>query len=196
MEEKIKNSEHIKYIEHQKIKTTNPEKITKWKGVEWELKLNGFTEIFSQYLDLLDVDGKCICLGSRTGQEVASLRQLGFKDSIGIDLVEFEPYTIVADFHNLPFDDNSVSFVYSNAVDHVRCPDIWSNEINRVLKNGGVCLFNLQIGLGMDEYSVLDFKNVLDDFINPFFGDFLILQNKKIKLNVHAMNWEVLLIKN
>ena len=31
-----------------------------------------------------------LCLGARTGQEVAALRELGFEDSIGLDIVPFD----------------------------------------------------------------------------------------------------------
>ena len=46
---------------------------------------------------------KGVCLGSRTGQEVKALIDLGI-DAIGIDLVEFPPYTIVGDVHNMQFE--------------------------------------------------------------------------------------------
>ena len=37
-------------------------------------------------MEFLENASKCICLGARTGQEVAALRELG-KEAIGIDLV-------------------------------------------------------------------------------------------------------------
>jgi SAM-dependent methyltransferase len=189
------NQKHLDYIEHQKIKTTNPKKIKKWLNEEWGLKLNGFKIIFSQYIHLFDTSGKCVGLGARTGQEIAALQELGFKDSIGVDLVSFEPYTIEADFHNLPFKDNSVSFIYTNAVDHVRDPRIWSYEINRILRTGGYVLMNCQINMGQDEYAVFHFSNTLKELIEPYFRDYKVIVNKGISQNVHAMNWEILLQK-
>ena len=91
---KLNTKEHLDYINHQKAKTTDPSKIKKWLGEEWNIKLNGFKEIFSQYDETFNKNGKCVGLGARTGQEIAALRDLGYNDSIGIDLVPFEQYTI------------------------------------------------------------------------------------------------------
>ena len=189
----LQSKAHADYISHQKIKTTNPKKIKKWLGEEWELKLNGFKEIFSKYLDLFNKEGKCVGLGARTGQEIAALQELGFKDSIGIDLVPFEPYTIEGDFHDLPFEDGSVSLIYTNAVDHVAKPSLWAAEINRVLKNEGHLLINLQIGMKQDNFSVFNFPE--ESYVTDLFSEFSTLKNHSIKKNVHAMNWEILLQK-
>tara|TARA_R110002051_G_scaffold214187_3_gene279052 strand:- start:529 stop:1104 length:576 start_codon:yes stop_codon:yes gene_type:complete len=191
----MNTKEHEDYISHQKEKTTDPQKIKKWLGEEWDTKLNGFKEILSQHEGTFNKNGKCVGLGARTGQEVAALIDLGYKDSIGIDLVAFEPYTIEGDFHNLPFDDDSVSLVYSNAVDHVLNPELWSQEINRALRKGGYVLFNLQINMGQDEYSVFEIEDVKSDLIDKYFPDYKIVKNNTIPQNVHAMNWETLLQK-
>ncbi len=193
--DKLNTKEHLDYINHQKEKTTNPNKIKKWLGEEWDIKLNGFKEIFSQYDGTFNKGGKCVGLGARTGQEIAALRELGYNDSIGIDLVPFEPYTIEGDFHNLPFENDSVSLVYSNAVDHVLNPLLWSQEIDRILRKAGCILFNLQIDIGQDEYSVFEIENVKSDLIDKYFSDYKIIKNNSIPQNVHAMNWETLLQK-
>ena len=36
------------YLQHQKNKTLDPQKIQKWLGEEWEIKYNGFLEIFNR----------------------------------------------------------------------------------------------------------------------------------------------------
>ena len=190
----LDSHEHTSYVQHQKKKTTNPEKISVWKNEEWDIKLNGFKEIFSRYIDIIDLQGKCIGLGARTGQEIAALRELGFLDATGVDLVPFPPYTIEGDFHNLPFTDQSVSFIYSNAVDHVRVPELWAKEIHRILLPGGYLLLNLQIGTAQDEYTVFEISNISKDLM-PLFRDYEVVVNKEIPPNVHAMNWEVLFKK-
>lgn len=192
---KLNTKEHLDYINHQKEKTTDPSKIKKWLGEEWDIKLNGFKEIFLQYDETFNKNGKCVGLGARTGQEIAALRELGYEDSIGVDLVAFEPYTIEGDFHKLPFENNSVSLVYSNAVDHVLSPLLWSQEIDRILNKEGYILFNLQINMGQDEYSVFEIENVKSDLIDKYFSDYKIIKNNSIPQNVHAMNWETLLKK-
>jgi len=190
----LDSREYRDYIEHQKKKTTNPDKVKKWLGKEWNKKFNGFKKIFSQYMDIFDATGKVLCLGARTGQEVAALRDLGLKDSIGLDLVSFEPYVIEGDFHDLPFDDNSISLVYTNAVDHVAHKHLWASEIKRVLKRGGYLLMNLRVNEKLDEFSVFQIDDVDSDLIS-LFEDFYVLRNHAIKTNVHAMNYEVLLKK-
>lgn len=157
------------------------------------IKLNGFKEIFSQNDEIFNKNGKCVGLGARTGQEIAALRELGYDDSIGIDLVPFEPYTIEGDFHTLPFENNSVSLVYSNAVDHVLNPSLWSQEIDRILCKGGYILFNIRMADDHDIYSVFQFKDIQSDFIDKYFSNYKIIINKPIKENFAAMDWEVLL---
>ena len=191
----LESREYSDYITKQKEKTTDPMRIKKWLGKEWQIKLDGFKSIFNQYVDAFDKNGKSVCLASRTGQEVAALIELGFEDSIGIDIVPFEPYTIEGDFHNLPFEDSTVSLVYTNCVDHVKYPDIWSKEIDRILKTDGYILMNLQVNVLSDEYSVFDVNDPLEDLLIPYFSGYYCLKNESIPQNVHAMDWEVLLRK-
>ena len=153
MNDVLLSDSYQSYKNKQLEKTTDPVRQRKWLNEEWELKLNGFADIFRQYEDVFDKLGKCLCLASRAGQEVAALRSLGFENSIGIDIVPFEPYTIVGDFHDLQFDDESISLVYTNCVDHVKHPDIWSQEINRVTHKGSYLLMNLQQNMPQDQYT-------------------------------------------
>lgn len=191
----LESREYSDYITKQKEKTTDPARIEKWLGEEWQIKLDGFKSIFEQYVDTFDKDGKSVCLASRTGQEVAALIELGFEDSIGIDIVPFEPYTIEGDFHNLPFESNTVSLVYTNCVDHVKHPDIWSKEIDRILKTDGYVLMNLQVNVLSDEYAVFNVNDPLEDLLIPYFAGYYCLKNESIPQNIHAMDWEVLLRK-
>lgn len=191
--ENLNSQKHLDYVNHQKQKTTDPSKIKKWLGEEWDIKLNGFKEIFSQYNGTFDKSGKCVGLGARTGQEIAALRELGYEDSIGVDLVPFDPYTIEGDFHNLPFENDSVSLVYSNAVDHVLNPLLWSQQVDRVLDKGGYVLFNLRLADAHDIYSVFKINDVQSDLIDKYFSNYKVIINKPIKENFAAMDWEVLL---
>ena len=51
--EEINSKDHLEYIDHQKIKTTDPVKIKKWQNEEWQIKLEGFKEIFLNTLHFL-----------------------------------------------------------------------------------------------------------------------------------------------
>ena len=43
-----KHNKYSDYLNHQKNKTTNPEKIKVWMGEEWNIKYYGFLEIFKR----------------------------------------------------------------------------------------------------------------------------------------------------
>jgi len=122
------------YVAKQVKKTTDPKRIEKWKTEEWDSKIQGFTKVFSQ-LEMPLKDKKALCLGSRTGQEVFALQQLG-AHAIGIDLVAFPPYTQEGDVHDLQFDDGEFDLVFSNIFDHVLYPDKFAHEASRVLARG------------------------------------------------------------
>ena len=101
-----RHSTYNDYIKKQIEKTADPKKIQKWKGIEWEIKVNGFRNLFKRNQEFVNNKKKALCLGSRTGQEVFVLRELGL-EAIGIDLVEFLPFTIKGDIHNLIFEDKT-----------------------------------------------------------------------------------------
>ena len=84
------------YVNKQLEKTLDPSRTKKWKGKEWQIKVDGFRHLFKRNEEFLQNKKNSICLGARTGQEVFVLRELGL-DSIGIDLAEFPPYTIKGD---------------------------------------------------------------------------------------------------
>lgn len=121
------------------------------------------------------------------------MRELGYEDSIGIDLVAIEPYTVVGDFHDLPFENHSVSLVYPNAVDHVLNPILWSQEIDRILCKEGYILFNMRMAEDHHIYSVLKRNDVQSDLIDRYFSNYKVIVNKPIKENFAAMDWEVVL---
>ncbi|MBS3742517.1 MAG: methyltransferase domain-containing protein [Candidatus Cloacimonetes bacterium] len=84
-------------------------------------------------------EGNILCLGARTGCEVEAARQVGFNNSIGVDLYPAGKNVIYGDWHNLPFKNNSFSNVFTNSLDHCYDIDKLSNEIQRVLiLNGGL----------------------------------------------------------
>ena len=86
------------YLTHQKVKTLDPVRIEKWLHDEWEVKLSGFREVFARNAEFVAGKRRALCLGARTGQEVAALRELGI-DAVGIELVPFPPYTVEGDVH-------------------------------------------------------------------------------------------------
>ena len=55
--EKLKFSIAIRlyedYIKKQIEKTTDPERISKWKGEEWQIKVDGFKHIFNRNVEFI-----------------------------------------------------------------------------------------------------------------------------------------------
>ncbi len=85
--------------------------------------------------------GNVLCLGARTGCEVQVLQELGFTGSVGIDLYPLSDSVIAGDWSNLPFEDNSFSNVFTNALDHCADFERLIAEVKRVLCIGGIFSF-------------------------------------------------------
>lgn len=181
------------YLKFQKEKTLDPERIEKWFNQEWEIKYNGFREIFNNNYQYIKDKSNAICLGARTGQEVKALIDLGIK-AIGIDLVPFPPYTIEGDIHNLKELDSSFDFIFTNIFDHSLYPDKFCYEMERVCKSGGIIIMHLQLGVNGDKYS----ENVVHkpNIILKYFRDSEILKSMAIKNSFDGMNWELIFKKN
>lgn len=82
--------------------------------------------------------GPVLCLGARTGAEVAAFDALGFRGSVGIDLHPIGKDVRVGDWHAMPeFADGSFSTVYSNSFDHCLYPEKACAEIARILTPAG-----------------------------------------------------------
>ena len=118
-------------------------KIQKWKEIEWETKVNGFRNLFKRNQEFVNNKKKALCLGSRIGQEVFVLRELGL-EAIGIDLVEFLPFTIKGDFRNFIFEDKTFDLIFANILDHSLHLEKFIHEMERVAISGGIIIVNLQ----------------------------------------------------
>ena len=187
-----KYDNYQKYLDHQKEKTTDPERIKKWMNEEWNIKYEGFQEVFVRNKSFLIDKTNAICLGARTGQEVKVLRDMGI-NAIGIDLVAFPPYTINGDIHNLEQQDSSYDFVFTNIFDHSLYPEKFCYEMERVCKSSGIVMVHIQLGIDGDKYS----ENIINnpDFIINNFKNSDICQSKSIKNSFDCMNWELIFKK-
>ena len=180
------------YVLKQKHKTLDSKRIKKWLGEEWEVKLDGFRKLFSRNEIFVKSASKCICLGARTGQEVAALRELG-KDAIGIDLVEFPPLTIIGDVHNLDYKEGTFDLVFTNIFDHSMYPSKFVKEMERVCLSGGHVIINLQLNTPGDDYS----ENIIYDpnEVVKMFEKSELIESRKISNSFDEMNWELVLKK-
>jgi SAM-dependent methyltransferase len=190
---RVKELSYDEYISLQLEKTLDSERINKWKNDEWEIKLSGFIKMFSRHIEIINRSKSSLCLGARTGQEVAALRSLGI-DSIGVDLVEFPPYTIVGDIHNLPFEDKVFDLAFTNIYDHILYPDKFAIECSRVLKKAGYLILHISLGFDPDEFSVnfiYDEKQIIKLFQEAGFNVF---KSGVISNDYDSMNYELIFV--
>ncbi|KAM7484149.1 hypothetical protein LguiA_000158 [Lonicera macranthoides] len=150
------------YIQRQLNKTRNPKLRKVWVTRDWDRKIQVFSTFFAQLKqkNLLSNSSKALCIGARVGQEVEALRRVGVSDSVGIDLVPYPPLVLEGDFHHQPFDDETFDFEFSNVFDHALYPDKFVGEIERTLKQGGVCVLHVALSRRSDKYSANDLYSI------------------------------------
>jgi len=190
-----KYNDYQSYINHQKEKTSDPEKRKIWLNEEWDTKISAFKKEFSKLGGFLTEDKKCLCLGARTGQEVVALKEMGVSEVVGIDIVPNEPYVIEGDVHNLDFEDNSFDFVYTNILNHSFDPKKMIAEAERVLKPDGLFLIQTKAGENQDEYSVFEISHPVYDVVTLFDQSYC-LTIQKMDQEVFYMNLELLFTKD
>lgn len=181
------------YINHQKEKTTDPERREKWLGEEWELKLNFFESKFSEYQERFFDESfkKAVGLGARTGQEVQAFKNIGL-DAIGIDLVPCEPLVIEGDIHDMPFHDSEFDVAFTNVFDHSLYPQKFVREIERILKKGGIAIIHLAMAMETDQYGVTEVYK--DKAVIELFDHSNVLISQKMPY-WGGMTWEIVMKK-
>ena len=175
------------YVDKQKEKTLDPVRIAKWQGVEWEIKLEGFRDLFRRNAAFVKNKTNAVCLGARTGQEVCALRESGI-EAIGIDLVAFPPYTVEGDIHDLGFSEGEFDLVFTNSFDHALYPAKFVSEMERVCQTDGHIIVNLQIKMPVDDYcenSIHDPRSVSEMFVNS-----TVVEAREIHNTFDGMNYE------
>ncbi len=109
------------YLTHQKLKL---DEMVKMKGgfsnfdiFDYRLK---FYLRFRHLQKLLPSDAAILCCGARQGTEVDVLRDLGFRNARGIDLIPVRTIhsSRFGDMMKLDYPDNSLDLLYTNCVDH------------------------------------------------------------------------------
>jgi len=185
-------NKYADYVNHQLEKTKDEKRINLWLNEEWDIKYQGFIEIFNRNRKYIFHCKNALCLGSRTGQEVKALIDIGI-NAIGVDLKEFPPYTQKGDIHDLRYSSGSFDFVFSNIVDHSLYPEKMMAEIERVVAKDGIVILHLQIVNAHDEYTVTKVYN--ENIIINFFKNLKLLSSKKIKNKHDLMNHELIFKK-
>ena len=101
-----------------------------------------FYERFRWLPALLNKSAIILCLGARQGTEVEVLRDLGYKNAIGLDLNPGpeNPYVKQGDFINLEYPNDSVDMIYSNCVDHAFDLDKFFQEHAARIETRWICV--------------------------------------------------------
>ena len=111
-----------------------------------------------------------------------------------MDIVAYPPLVIEGDFHNLPFQQNTCNFIFSNSFDHALYPQTFAEQIEKVLCQNGYILLHLQVNIKGDKYSENLVSNIND--VVSLFKKCSLLNSKNIQDKNSGMNKEILLIKN
>ena len=183
------------YIKFQSVKTSDPAKREKWLGDEWQSKVTGFKSEFSKFGNIIGEETKALCIGARTGQEVAALKEMGVKEAIGVDIVPCEPNVIEGDMHCLGFEDDSFDFVYMNVLDHSINPETAMIEAERVLKVGGYLFLQCRMGEEQDQYTEITFESPIHDILTLTNTTFCVIC-QPIERNFAGMNFEYVFVKS
>lgn len=158
------------YLTHQKLKL---EEMLKMKGgfsnedvFNYRMR---FYRRFRHLPGLLRRDAVALCAGARQGTEVEVLRDLGFRNAVGIDLNpgEDNPLVRTGDFMRLDYPDNSVDFFYTNCVDHAFDLDAFFKEHARVLKPDGFAIYDIASNMeeGGGAFEAVDWERTEDVFL-------------------------------
>jgi len=138
------------YVTHQKLKLDEMVKIkggfSNFDLFDYRLK---FYLRFRGLPRLLRRDATIVCCGARQGTEVDVLRDLGFHNAYGIDLNPGPDNPLVrpGDMMHLENPDNTVDLLYTNCVDHAFDLDQMIAEHARVLKPGGLLLYDIGVNM-------------------------------------------------
>ena len=123
-------------------------------------------------------------LARKISQERAYVIQIGSGNDrladeiLNVDIFNYEEVDMVADCTNLPFADNTIDCVISNAVlEHVTEPDLFVQEAYRVLKPGGIIITGVPFMQGFHA-SPNDFYRWTDKGLAHLHGKFKFKQQR------------------
>ena len=142
-------ADYEEYVTHQRLKFDEMLKLAGGfsNAVVADYRLK-FYRRFRRVPQWLPRDARIVCAGARQGTEVEVLRDLGFRNAVGIDLNPGprNPFVKPGDFMRMEFETSSVDLVYSNCVDHAFELEAFFAEHARVLKPDGYAMYDLPVG--------------------------------------------------
>jgi SAM-dependent methyltransferase len=111
------------------------------------------------------------------------------KDIINVDLIDYKNVNIVSDIDRLPFRDNSIDILINIAVlEHVKNPEATVEEINRVLKPGGMVYSYIPF-LQPFHASPFDYNRYTSEGIINLYRNFELMSLKPTAGPMSALLW-------
>ncbi|KAL8125894.1 hypothetical protein AgCh_013263 [Apium graveolens] len=123
---------------------TSPDKQSRriWATKAWQ---NGVASLLTTFLDLRDQNhfhnnSHVLCVSAGAGHCVMAFKGVGVSEITAVEIVESPPLVSRADPHNLPFFDGVFDLGFSGVFDRALFPGRYAEEMERVVKVGGVCV--------------------------------------------------------
>ncbi|KAL4189550.1 hypothetical protein AMTRI_Chr08g207680 [Amborella trichopoda] len=159
-----------------------------WTSKNWRKTVDFYSLSFQDLLkqSLISSQSKALCVGTKDGQDVLALKELGVSDSIGISLNPSPPLVIYGDLFQQPFPEDTFDFEFSGNLDSTHLPENLASEMVRTLKPGGVLV--LQTSHAKDMYS---FNSFID-----LFKYCRVLQSRERNTTSLGVLREIVLIKD
>jgi len=150
------------YLDHQKVKFDEMLKAGAGFGPKevGDMRIR-FYRRFRWLPYHLEKDASCVCAGARQGTEVEVLQDLGFKNAYGTDLNPGpeNPWVREGDFMKMDEADESVDFVFCNAIDHVHDIDTFFSEQTRILKKDGFGMYEVMAGTKGGAFEAIEWES-------------------------------------
>lgn len=108
-------------------------------------RMRDFRRRFVQYKPFMANWFHILCLGARLGEEVKVFKEIGFSNTVGIDLHpdKHSRYVVQGNWNKMHWDDNSFNCLYTNSIDHAWPIPLLVKEARRVLVNQGIFILEL-----------------------------------------------------
>jgi SAM-dependent methyltransferase len=114
-----------------------------------DLVKKGRTELLVERLMTVlpeDRRGSVLSLGCRNAHEIAVLRQAGFTEVIGIDLLSVDSQVVPMDMHALQFGERRFdAFFACHSFEHAYDPALLLTELRRVAREGAVVAIEVPV---------------------------------------------------
>lgn len=115
-------------------------------------------------------DSEILCVGCRNNLELGYFRKKGMLNVVGIDLFSESQDILVMDMHEMTFQDNRFSIIYSShSLEHSHDPNKVAKEIIRVARQNALIAIEVPVHYKVRGADLFDFGDT--ETIHSLFGD-------------------------